>query len=86
MERDELERVHAEVDDAEARMARDLADLEERGERIADHVEATRRDWERKRDDPGVPGAAPREETEEPARGLAGDWRGEGPDAARAGQ
>jgi len=86
MERDELERVDAAVQDAEVRMERDVQDLERRTERVAAHVEETRRDWERKRDDPQVPGATPRDERERPARDVAGDWRGEGPDAARAGQ
>jgi hypothetical protein len=86
MERDELERVDAEMANAEARMARDVEDLEARTERVAGHAEEARRDWERKREDPQVPGAPPREERQRPARDAAGDWRGEGPDAARAGQ
>jgi hypothetical protein len=86
MEREELERVDGEVEDAERRMARDVADLERRTERLSERVEETQRDWERKREDPHVPGAPPPEEREQPARGVAGDWRREGPDAARAGQ
>lgn len=86
MERDELERVDAEVEAAERRMERDLADLEQRTERLGGRVEEAKRDWERKREDPNVPGAPPPEERERPAREVAGDWRGEGPDAARAGQ
>jgi hypothetical protein len=86
MERDELERVDEEIDAAQERMARDVADLEQRTERLGERVEATQRDWERKREDPHVPGAPPPEERERPARDLAGDWRHEGPDAARAGQ
>jgi len=86
MERDELERVDAEVAQAQERMARDVEDLEQRTERLGEHVEEAQRDWRRKREDPQVPGAAPPEEREQPARDAAGDWHGEGPDAARAGQ
>jgi hypothetical protein len=86
MERDELERVDAEVEAAEERMERDVADLAQRTERLSDRVEETQRDWRRKREDPHVPGAPPPAEREQPARGVAGDWRREGPDAARAGQ
>lgn len=68
MERDELERVDGEVEEAEARMARDVADLEQRTERLGERVEATRRDWERKREDPHVPGAPPPEERPRRAR------------------
>jgi hypothetical protein len=36
---------------------RELADMEERGERVEQHIEEARKDWEAKVADPGVPGA-----------------------------
>jgi hypothetical protein len=45
------------------RQARDLeheADrMEEESDRVGDEIEDTRRDWEAKEQDPGVPGAQP---------------------------
>jgi hypothetical protein len=38
---------------------RDVAEMEERSERLEQEIEATRDDWERKRRDPSVPGAEP---------------------------
>ena len=35
--------------------------LEHRGDQLQDEVESVRQDWERKRADPGVPGAPSRE-------------------------
>ncbi len=37
---------------------RELADMEERGERVGEHIEEARKDWEAKLADPSVPGAA----------------------------
>jgi hypothetical protein len=37
---------------------RELADMEERGERVDKHIEEARKDWEAKVADPDVPGAA----------------------------
>jgi hypothetical protein len=36
---------------------RELADMEERSERVGAHIEAAREDWEEKVADPSVPGA-----------------------------
>jgi hypothetical protein len=36
---------------------RELADMEERGERVGEHIEEARKDWEAKVADPAVPGA-----------------------------
>jgi hypothetical protein len=38
---------------------RELEDLEERAERLEEDTDATRKDWESKKQDPGVPGAVP---------------------------
>jgi flagellar motility protein MotE (MotC chaperone) len=37
---------------------RDVADMEERSERLEEEIEDTREDWERKKRDSSVPGAA----------------------------
>ena len=37
---------------------RELADMEERSDRVGEHIEAARKDWEAKKADPAVPGAA----------------------------
>lgn len=37
---------------------RELADMEERSERVGDHIDDARKDWEAKQSDPSVPGAA----------------------------
>jgi len=36
---------------------RELADMEERGERVDEHIDEARKDWEAKVADPAVPGA-----------------------------
>jgi hypothetical protein len=36
---------------------RELADMEERSERVGEHIEEARKDWEAKVADPAVPGA-----------------------------
>jgi hypothetical protein len=36
---------------------RELADMEERSERVGEHIDEARKDWEAKAADPGVPGA-----------------------------
>jgi hypothetical protein len=46
--------VEAKVDEAE----RDLADLEQRAEDLGEQIDDTRSDWEGKKADPSVPGAA----------------------------
>ena len=47
---DEYER---QADDAE----RELADMEERSERVGEHIDEARKDWEAKQADDAVPGA-----------------------------
>jgi ribosomal protein S15P/S13E len=42
---------------------RELADMEERSERVEEHIDEARKDWEAKKADPAVPGA---EEDPEP--------------------
>ncbi len=37
---------------------RDLADMEQRADRLGDDIQDAREDWEAKKADPGVPGAA----------------------------
>ena len=37
---------------------RELADMEERSERVGEHIDEARKDWEAKVADPAVPGAA----------------------------
>jgi hypothetical protein len=39
------------------RAERELADMEERGERVDKHIEEARKDWEAKQRDDAVPGA-----------------------------
>lgn len=67
---------------------REIADLRARSEQLREETEDVRREWERKRRDPSVPGApAPPNEPEAADGGaVAGDWEGEGPAAGRAGQ
>src|SRR5918994_6748248 len=36
---------------------RDVADMEERSERVGEHIDEARKDWEEKVADPSVPGA-----------------------------
>lgn len=42
-------------------------DLQERSENLKERTEDVAQDWERKRSDPNVPGAPPRDEDEEDA-------------------
>jgi hypothetical protein len=37
---------------------RELQDMEERSERVGEHIDEARKDWQQKVADPGVPGAA----------------------------
>ena len=37
---------------------RELADMDERSERVEQHIEQARKDWEAKKADPAVPGAS----------------------------
>src|SRR5687768_3054121 len=36
---------------------RELADMEERSQRVGEHIDEARKDWDKKVADPGVPGA-----------------------------
>jgi hypothetical protein len=40
-------------------LEREAEDMEDRSERVGEHIEETRREWEAKEDDPAVPGAQP---------------------------
>jgi multidrug resistance efflux pump len=40
------------------RAERELADMQRQGERVEAHIDETRKDWEQKKADPAVPGAA----------------------------
>ena len=70
--RAELEKDVAKQADA---MEHQADDMEARSSELADDVSGARDDWERKRRDPGVPGAPePDEENgESPADGARGD-------------
>ena len=54
---------HEQHDDDPERLAdqldADADDLQEKSEKLEDEITDTRRDWEAKRRDPGVPGAQP---------------------------
>ena len=70
---------------------RELADMEERGERVGEQIEQTRKDWEAKVADPSVPGAGGdpdraeeggrHPETAYPAKGSEDEASEEDPDA-----
>jgi hypothetical protein len=47
------------------RAERDVEEMEERSERLGDHIEETKRDWEQKKSDERVPGAQPDAEEED---------------------
>ena len=46
-----------EYEEQAAAAERELADMEERGDRVEEHIDAARKDWEAKVADPDVPGA-----------------------------
>ena len=54
-------------------LEREADALERRGQEVKDTVEETRGDWERKRQDDGVPGAPPPDEGESEDSSRAGD-------------
>jgi hypothetical protein len=55
-------------------MEHDADRMEHESERIGEHIEETRRDWEAKEQDPSVPGAQPDPgEEEEPVAGADAD-------------
>jgi hypothetical protein len=43
---------------------RELDDMERESERLSEHIDSARKDWERKKQDPGVPGAEDQQEDE----------------------
>jgi hypothetical protein len=56
------------------RMERDAERMEHESDRVGDHIDETRRDWEAKEEDPGVPGAQPDPDAEqEPVAGSEAD-------------
>ena len=64
---------------AEPEPERDVEDMEERSERLEDQIEDTREDWERKKRDSRVPGAAgdPDRAEEGPETGAKYPTKGE---------
>ena len=46
-------------------MERDAAEMEEGSEKVGEHIDEARREWEAKEDDPSVPGAQPDPDEEE---------------------
>ena len=60
---------------------RELADMEERSERVEEHIEEARKDWEAKKRDSSVPGAAgDPERAEEGGRHPETAYPAKGPD------
>ncbi|MGH2846780.1 MAG: hypothetical protein ACRDL0_12310 [Thermoleophilaceae bacterium] len=47
------------------RMERDAGRMEDESERVGEHIDEARRDWDAKEQDPAVPGAQPDPEEEE---------------------
>jgi hypothetical protein len=56
---------------------RDIEDLELRSKRLTEEISDVREDWERKRSDPGVPGAAAPEDTPADAEDERAPWQDE---------
>ena len=50
--------------DIAAEAEREADDLEHQGDKLEKDIEASRSDWERKQEDPSVPGAVPEEDDE----------------------
>jgi hypothetical protein len=59
---------------------RELADMEERSERVGEHIDEARKDWEAKAADADVPGAVgdPGHDRSAEDTPASGDQRGEG--------
>jgi hypothetical protein len=56
------------------RLEREADDMEHQGDKVGEHIDETRRDWESKEQDANVPGAQPdSEEEEEPVAGAEVD-------------
>jgi hypothetical protein len=55
-------------------MEQDAERMEHDSERVGDHIDEARKDWEAKERDPSVPGAQPEgDEQEEPVAGVEAD-------------
>ena len=52
------EQPERELTEAEERSERDVAEMAERSEKLEQEIEDARKDWEGKKRDPSVPGAA----------------------------
>jgi hypothetical protein len=61
-----------EHDEQAEELEREAEDMEQRSERMGDEIDETRRDWEAKEQDPGVPGAQPDEDEDEEQPGEEG--------------
>lgn len=46
-------------DEQAQRLEREVEDLEEKSERVGEHIRETREEWKSKEEDPAVPGAQP---------------------------
>jgi hypothetical protein len=57
---------------------RELDDLERRSDRLEDEIDSTREDWERKKRDDSVPGAAGQQEQAESEGGPETDYPAKG--------
>jgi hypothetical protein len=63
-----------EHDEKAQQLEREAEDLEEQSDRVGEHIDDTRRDWESKEQDPSVPGAQPDpDDEEESVPGVAAD-------------
>lgn len=63
-----------EHDEKARQLEREAEDLEEQSDRVGEHIDDTRRDWESKEQDPSVPGAQPDpDDEEESVPGVAAD-------------
>jgi hypothetical protein len=63
-----------EHDEKAQQLEREAEDLEEQSDRVGEHIDDTRRDWESKEQDPSVPGAQPDPgDEEESVPGVAAD-------------
>jgi hypothetical protein len=80
------EEADAEVREAQEEMERQADELERRTEELGEHVDEAKADWKRKRADSAVPGANPPAPEDADGGEVAGDWKGEGPAAGKAGQ
>jgi hypothetical protein len=57
----------SDVKKAEDRLERKADDLQRRGDEVGEQIKTARDEWQRKRSDPAVPGAAPPEDPDESA-------------------